>query len=127
MRAKLRKLDGKRCRFTCVVGERKTRYTRAGNRKDLVKLLRVHRRGELVTDHTWVEDGYWSRGAKRGDLLHIEARVCIYIKRVRGSEKRGKREVVEQDYGLKDLWPLANHTAAAAEKVAAAASSPAVV
>ena len=95
MRMKLRRLRGKRKRFTALFLRRERR---AG--LDLVLLTNVSRRGEEVADHVWVEDGYWSRDWEDGDKVRVEARIEEY-------ERRSGR----RDYRLRDLWPIKNYTA----------------
>ena len=110
MRIKLKKLVGKsRARFKCVFEERVTK----GNGKMKLVLLRdVRRRGERITDHMWVEDGFWSRDWVPGDRVKIEARVEEYVRR------DGSR-----DYRLRDVWCIWNYRKAAEATAAANAAA----
>lgn len=111
MRVKMKKLSGERRRFTCYVLRRQRRVTRSGKLLDAVVLTDVRRRGELLSDHVMVEDGYWAREVSAGDKIRVEARVHEYVKNFRGESRL--------DYGLRDLWLLRNYTAEAAESPAA--------
>lgn len=100
MRIKLKKLSGKaRARFKCVFQER---VTKGNGQLKLVLLRDVRRRGERITDHMWVEDGFWSRDWEPGDRVKIEARVEEYVRR------DGSR-----DYRLRDVHPVWNYRKAA--------------
>lgn len=98
MRIKLKKLVGKqRARFKCVFQERATRGGKA-----VVLLRDVRRRGSRITDHMWVEDGFWSREWKPGDRVKVEGRVEEYVRR------DGSR-----DYRLRDVYGVWNYRKAA--------------
>ena len=116
MRVKLKKLVGKqRARFKCVFEER---VTKSNGHLKLVLLRDVRRRGERITDHMWVEDGFWSRDWKPGDRVKIEARVEEYVRRD-GSRDYRLRDV----YGVWNYRKAAEATAAVTAKEAAAAAA----
>lgn len=111
VRMKLGKLSGERRRFTCLFLRRETRVAKSGKSLATVLLTDVRRRGELLADHIWVEDGYWSRDVLEGDMVRVEGRVDEYVKTFRGESRL--------DYRIRDLWLLRNYTAEAAESPAA--------
>lgn len=94
MRTRLRKMSGRRWRFTArVTSFSKVGYKRRQSARSVL-LKDVRHRGEEVADHVWVEAGYWSDELRVGNLIEIQALVYHYPK--------GNK----YDYALGQAWLL---------------------
>ena len=94
MRTRLRKMSGRRWRFTARVASFSNIGYGRRQPARVVLLKDVRHRGEEVADHVWVEAGYWSDELRVGDLVEIQALVYHYPKQNK------------HDYALGQAWLL---------------------